>query len=119
MDYLDYFVVWIVFCVLVGALIGKHRGRAGSGVIWGGLLGPVGWLIVALMEDMRPKCTQCGGVIVEGARKCLHCGSLLSTIGVVCPACGQAGEVPESLSGQRIECRVCKKTFTAKTAHLL
>ena len=66
--------VWIG-CALIGALIGKYKGRVGSGVVWALVLGPIGWLIVALMQDLREKCPECGGVVVPGARKCKHCGS--------------------------------------------
>ena len=45
---MEYFVAWIA-CVLIGALIGKYKGRADSGVLWSALLGPIGWIIVALM----------------------------------------------------------------------
>jgi hypothetical protein len=61
----------------VGMLVGRWRGRPGSGIVWGFLLGPIGWLITAAMKDMRPKCPDCGGVRVEGARKCRFCGTVL------------------------------------------
>jgi hypothetical protein len=73
---MEYFVGWIA-CVLIGALIGKYKGRADSGVLWSALLGPIGWIVVALMEDLRPKCPHCRGVIPAGARKCMHCGENL------------------------------------------
>ncbi len=61
-----YIIGWLIFQTLVGAVIGKSRGRLGSGVFWSFLLGPIGWLIVALMSDLRPKCPECGGVVVPG-----------------------------------------------------
>ena len=67
-----------VFIVLIGALIGKSKGRVGSGIIWSFLLGPIGWLIVALQQDLRQKCPECGGVVVLGARKCKNCGSVIA-----------------------------------------
>jgi hypothetical protein len=71
---MEFLIGWIV-CVLIGALIGKYRGRVDSGIIWAAILGPIGWLIVALMEDKRPICRFCGGVVVPGAIKCKNCGS--------------------------------------------
>jgi hypothetical protein len=62
----------------VGGLIGRWRGRPGSGFVWGLLLGPVGWIVTATLKDLRPKCPECGGVRVEGARKCRFCGTVLS-----------------------------------------
>jgi DNA-directed RNA polymerase subunit M/transcription elongation factor TFIIS len=74
---MEFFVVWVV-CILVGALIGKSKGRADSGAIWSAVLGPIGWLIVALQEDLGQKCPECGGTVVPGARKCKHCGSVIT-----------------------------------------
>jgi hypothetical protein len=62
----------------IGGLIGRWRGRPGSGVVWGLLLGPVGWIVTAMLKDMRPKCPDCGGVRVEDARKCRFCGTVLA-----------------------------------------
>lgn len=57
----------------IGAAIGSQRGRPGAGVFWSLFLGPLGWLIVLLGPDKRPKCPECRGVIEEGARRCPHC----------------------------------------------
>jgi hypothetical protein len=74
-----YIVAWWIFQTLVGAVIGKSKGRLDSGVFWSFLLGPIGWLIVALMSDLRQKCPECGGVVVAGARKCKNCGSVIGS----------------------------------------
>lgn len=70
---MEFLIAWIV-CIVIGGLIGKHRGRVDSGVFWSAILGPIGWLMVALMEDLRPKCPLCRGVVAEGASRCMHCG---------------------------------------------
>ena len=72
---MEYLIVWGVLCVLIGALIGKAKGRIDSGIIWSLMLGPIGWLIVALQQDLRQKCPECRGVVFPGARKCNGCGS--------------------------------------------
>ena len=59
----------------VGAIIGQSKGRTGAGAFLGLLLGPIGWLVVAVGPNMKLKCPLCGGVIVEGAIKCKNCGS--------------------------------------------
>jgi predicted RNA-binding Zn-ribbon protein involved in translation (DUF1610 family) len=74
---MEFFVFWVL-CILVGALIGKSKGRADSGAIWSAVLGPIGWLIVALQQDLSQKCPECGGAVVPGARKCKNCGSVIT-----------------------------------------
>jgi hypothetical protein len=71
-----YVYCWILSAV-IGGMIGHSKGRAGVGAIWGLLLGPLGWFFAALDKDERTKCSECFGVIVPGARKCIHCGSLI------------------------------------------
>lgn len=65
----------MVFGAAIGALVGQRKGRVGAGVAFGALVGPLGWLLVALGPDRRPKCAECGGVVAAGARKCMHCGA--------------------------------------------
>ncbi len=67
--------LWAIIGGLVGHAIGKTRGRAEAGVIWGALLGVIGWLVIAAGPDQRPKCPECGGTVVSGANKCRNCGS--------------------------------------------
>ena len=45
----------------------------GSGVVWGALLGPIGWILV-LFLDQRAKCPECRESLAEGAKRCQHCG---------------------------------------------
>lgn len=71
--------LWVLVCVAVGGLvghaIGRYRGRAAAGAVWGALLGLIGWLVIAAGPDYRPRCPECQGVVVPGARKCKNCGS--------------------------------------------
>jgi hypothetical protein len=61
----------------VGALIGHRKGRLLEGVIAGLMLGPIGvlWIVFA---EARAVCPECGGFALKGARKCRHCGSVIS-----------------------------------------
>lgn len=68
-------IVGWLFCALVGLLIGQKKKRPTAGFLWGLILGPIGWLIVAVGPNMGPKCPECKGDIVAGARKCKNCGA--------------------------------------------
>lgn len=61
-------------CVLGGWLIGWIKGRVVAGIVWGALLGPIGWLIVALSKSRLPICPECGKGNPDNARACRHCG---------------------------------------------
>ncbi len=65
---------------LIGALVGQKKNRIEAGLLFGFLLGPLGWLLVALGPNHGPKCPECGGDIVENARRCKNCGVELHTI---------------------------------------
>jgi hypothetical protein len=71
-------LLWLVVGGLIGAIVGQSKGRAGAGFFLGLLLGPIGWLVVAVGPNMNPKCPLCGGVVVKGAIKCKNCGGDLA-----------------------------------------
>jgi len=96
-------IIWLSSPV-IGYLIGKSKGREGAGLLLGLLLGPLGWLLVAVGPNYRNKqvmniseeknnCPYCKELIIKGAIKCKHCGSMLNTatnakqIMVSCPFC--------------------------------
>jgi len=70
-------ITWLAIQSGVGLLIGRARGRPLLGWILGLLLGPIGWITMAVLSDKRPKCPECLGVVVPGAKKCKSCGSTL------------------------------------------
>jgi len=43
-------IIGIVIGALIGWLIGKNKGLGGMGLVLGGLLGVIGWIIVAVMK---------------------------------------------------------------------
>jgi predicted RNA-binding Zn-ribbon protein involved in translation (DUF1610 family) len=113
-------IIWILVGGLVGHLCGQARGRKTEGTIWGIVLGPIGWLVILCGKDARPRCPECGGVVVAGARKCQHCGSAIEFfLSVRCPACGEVGKINRVLKSDTIECPVCKRVFPADKAALM
>jgi hypothetical protein len=46
-------IIGLVIGALVGWLIGKNKGLGGLGLVLGGLLGVIGWIIVAVMKGNR------------------------------------------------------------------
>lgn len=74
-----YFFFWLIVGAVVGGVIGASRNNVGSGVVWGALLGPIGWILVLFLDE-RAKCPECRGALPEGARRCSHCGSELGVI---------------------------------------
>jgi len=70
----DFFILCWLAAAAVGGVIGAAKGRAFAGAIWGFLLGPIGWLVIAAAPDQRPKCPECGGDTISGANRCKNCG---------------------------------------------
>lgn len=63
---------------VIGGLIAQLlNGRAGSGLLLGLLLGPLGWVIVFFLEDKRKRCPACRSVIDGQATVCPHCATPL------------------------------------------
>jgi hypothetical protein len=78
---MDEMTLWMLVAVagggVVGALVGNTKHRALAGTIWGALLGPIGWLIVALGPDeaqrRAKRCPHCLGLLPVGQAECAHC----------------------------------------------
>jgi hypothetical protein len=103
---------WIIIMPLIGAAIGQTRKSAGMGAVLGLLFGPLGWILVLVAVDGRPKCPDCKGRLPDNARKCMHCGTTLQQWRLFkCPACGEAGKVSEPYDGAELECPACKRGF--------
>jgi hypothetical protein len=47
-------LIGLVLGALIGWLIGKNKGLGGLGIVLGGLLGVIGWIIVAVMKGTPP-----------------------------------------------------------------
>jgi hypothetical protein len=71
---MSYVISWLVSGV-IGTIVGFWRRKPAAGATWGLLLGPIGWLLVAVFGEQRPRCSECLSLASVGARKCRHCGS--------------------------------------------
>lgn len=74
---MELFLLWCVVCGGIGAAIGSWKSRLLGGFVLGLLIGPLGWLLVAVGPSMGRKCPECKGDVPMGATKCKHCGSEL------------------------------------------
>ncbi|HPG94626.1 MAG TPA: hypothetical protein PLR28_08745 [Dokdonella sp.] len=69
---------WVIGLTVVsiagGALIGWIKGRLMAGILWAAVLGPIGWIVVALGRSNLPLCPECGKGNAAAAKACRHCG---------------------------------------------
>ena len=136
MDFFVWLPAW-AFLGFIGVLIAQSKGKSGmSGCLWGVLLGPIGWLILAMQPsehpamkpsehpaltipsyrptlppDARPtrKCPFCAEMILGEAIVCKHCGRDVEPLAEVDlpPAPVQALDGVES--PERYKCPQCKE----------
>jgi hypothetical protein len=76
-DVMLWFTVSIGVGALIGALVGLSKHRLLAGAVWGAILGPVGWLIVAIGPDeaqrRAKRCPHCLGLLPVRQPECAHC----------------------------------------------
>ena len=125
-DFIVFWFFWLIVGAAVGGVIGASRNNVGSGILWGALLGPVGWILVFFL-DQRAKCPACRGPLPDGALRCQHCGiDLVSrkTVSVPvtapvlvaesdrkkCPFCA------EFIQREAIKCRFCGSDLSIQPA---
>lgn len=65
---------------LIGYLIGKPKGAGGFGFIVSVLLGPIGWLIIAIHGGNLKKCPNCAERVKPEATVCRFCQSKLRPV---------------------------------------
>lgn len=58
----------------VGYFIGRAVGDAKGGLVWGLLLGPLGWLVVLLKGSTAERCRKCRARLNSPGR-CPRCGA--------------------------------------------
>jgi len=67
-----------IITMAIGRSIGIVKGRPTAGLLWSMILGPIGWLLVALGPNLSPRCHRCGGIIKKGFKICCHCGGKIA-----------------------------------------
>jgi len=77
---MQFLLIAVLFNALVGAAFGEEKDRSSAGFFYGLILGPIGWAIIALGPNYKPKCPFCKSIVVKYIRKCNHCESDLASI---------------------------------------
>lgn len=68
-------LAWVIIGSLIGGFIGSAKNQASTGVWLGLLLGPLGWIIVAVLPAVSAaQCPHCHGGVDGVAAVCCHCG---------------------------------------------
>lgn len=81
----SYVLSGLCVAALVGYFIGQTKNKPIRGAIIGFLLGPLGWLLIAVSPNEHPTCPHCMGNIVAGAKRCKNCGEAIPR----CPECNK------------------------------
>lgn len=69
-----YFAFGFFLSGFIGSAIGAIKGNAGTGLLLGMLLGPLGWLLIFILGASSGKaCPSCGERIRPEAVVCKHC----------------------------------------------
>lgn len=78
-EFTIFILVYFVLFGAIGMAIGQRKGRTLAGLVWAMILGPLGWLVVALGPNLggpkTDKCPHCAGIVPVGQPKCNHCGN--------------------------------------------
>lgn len=71
---------WVIAGGLIGAAVGWFKNRIWRGVLLGSTLGPLGWLILGLLEGDFRDCPGCSRPIRVQAKVCPHCRASVARV---------------------------------------
>jgi hypothetical protein len=66
----------------VGYFIGRAVGDANAGLVWGLLLGPIGWLVVLLKSNTGERCRKCRAPL-KSRDRCPRCGTKVRPVSAI------------------------------------
>ena len=73
-------LTWVIAGGAVGAVVGFFKNRVWRGALLGATLGPLGWLILGLLEGDFRDCPACSRPIRVQAKVCPHCRASVSRV---------------------------------------
>jgi hypothetical protein len=106
-------VLWCALSAIGGLIALVVNGRVLAGLVLGLLLGPIGWLLVFFLSDLRQRCPSCKGVVASDATACMHCGASLITRPLpqssetFCQKCGVDGMSTMEFGRRVMRCPKC------------
>ena len=95
---MDLFLIWVV-SIFLAAAIGGRKDAAGTGLVLGIFLGPLGVLLALVIQGDRKACPYCKELINKAAVKCPRCQSSLGEGWGSSPATAPAGMTSDKSPG--------------------
>ncbi|MEY2428886.1 MAG: hypothetical protein QOJ40_1771 [Verrucomicrobiota bacterium] len=115
-------IIWIGISAGIGYWVGSLKGgREGDGALLGALLGPIGWIIVAILPTkvatghlrFARRGGYSGAMLQPGPLRGLH--DIEKGVKLRCPNCGEERFVTSAHEERKIICPTCAHEFEAES----